>query len=110
MTIIWNTETDEILKAEDYDFETKIDDNIFDGKDYSMTNELGKTTFTKDKYECLTYWDNYELNKRGFILHWFDEDEALEYIANDMLSADTTSGNAYLYADVLKKIAELIGE
>lgn len=102
----------EVCYAEDYNFESTISDEDLEyfkekGKIYSQ-DEYGTLLTFKSVEEYKAYWDDFEASRRGNRLHIFTCEDAISYIANDMMNSDSVTGIADMYSKVLKMVAPLL--
>ena len=109
MTIIWNSETNKITPAWDYEFNTKVTPNIFDGEDYKIVRKTGFEEFTKDKYECLTFWDHAVAWEDGFAVYCFELKDAIHFVIDIFSSCEDDKDNALILMNLMKQIAYLKG-
>lgn len=109
MTIIWDSETSKIIPAWDYEFKTKITTDIFDGEDYKMVRSTGNEVFTKDKYECLAFWDDVAAWEDGFAVYCFELKDAIHFVIDIFSSREDDKDNALILMNLMKQIAYLKG-
>ena len=99
----------DVQLAEVYTFESTLDGaEILDDGKVIGTDEFGKACTFNSKNEYLAYWDDIEASKAGNRLHYFEKEDAIVYIANDMKDCDSEKGIAEMYSEVLGKVSKLL--